>query len=429
LKLLAQKKGKSENIPLEINGIFHETTIAVDLILGFPWMWKNKLGVLPHENGLFLDEEEVRYIRSWPLKEKEIANFLVEEEEKFGEIEMDKIDTTPPLKKGKKKWVKKFSPKISDIPDSPLDSNLERPEATMSQICEFEKFRFHVSGCVGEKNEVLDHDALMEVCERLMESEKNEAHEVGVISTYSEANEWGEFQPLVNELRRKISEDYKDVVFGEEVKPNPPVRGPHCEARIFLKPGAQPKKQRTMQLMGERLEAMEAITKEWLRQGKVEPCEGPWGMPSFPVKKAHAPPTAPIHKRWRGVVDARYMNSQCMDDAYPLPRVEEPLIRQGRKRIFSTIDLVDAFHQIPLHPESRHITATYTPQGTVQWRVVVMGWKNGVQYCQRNLEATLASAREIADGYIDDILIGTDHENSDSVEELLRKHFGYPKNF
>eukprot|EP00667_Euglena_gracilis_P021359 EG_transcript_23385 len=50
------------------------------------------------------------------------------------------------------------------------------------------------------------------------------------------------------------------------------------------------------------------------------------------------------------------------------------------------------------------------------------GWKNGVQYCQRNLEATLALARETADGYIDDILIGTTQENLGTVEQLLKRH-------
>ena len=36
--------------------------------------------------------------------------------------------------------------------------------------------------------------------------------------------------------------------------------------------------------------------------------------------------------------------------------------------------------------------------------VVVMGWKNGVHYCQRNLEVALADAKEIVAGYVDDIL-------------------------
>ena len=91
------------------------------------------------------------------------------------------------------------------------------------------------------------------------------------------------------------------------------------------------------------------------------------------------------------------------------------------------MDLKDGFHQIPLSKESRLITGTLTPQGLVQWKVVVMGWKNGVQYCLRNVEVSLAEVRDISCGYVDDILIGTywgkeEGESEGDIEELLRKH-------
>ena len=66
----------------------------------------------------------------------------------------------------------------------------------------------------------------------------------------------------------------------------------------------------------------------------------------------------------------------------------------------------DAFHQVPLHPDSRLSTSTDTPIGIQQWKVVPMGWKNGVAYCQRHLEVGLALVSDIASGYIDDILVG-----------------------
>ena len=52
-----------------------------------------------------------------------------------------------------------------------------------------------------------------------------------------------------------------------------------------------------------------------------------------------------------------------------------------------------------------------------------MGWKNGVQYCQRNLEVALADVADIASGYVDDILIGTRRDNlTDSTKDLILKH-------
>ena len=69
----------------------------------------------------------------------------------------------------------------------------------------------------------------------------------------------------------------------------------------------------------------------------------------------------------------RWVNEQCVEDAHPLPRIDEIMVRQGKSEIFSALDLKDAFYQILLAESSRSITCTTTPRGVFQWRVVVMG--------------------------------------------------------
>lgn len=54
-------------------------------------------------------------------------------------------------------------------------------------------------------------------------------------------------------------------------------------------------------------------------------------------------------------------NSQTRRCNYPLPKIDDILVKQGACHIFSILDLKQAFHQQPLHPDSRHITCTYTP--------------------------------------------------------------------
>ena len=46
-----------------------------------------------------------------------------------------------------------------------------------------------------------------------------------------------------------------------------------------------------------------------------------------------------------------------------------------------------------------------------------MGWKNGVQYCQRNVEVTLQDVRHLARGYVDEIPIGT----TETIRGIPRK--------
>ena len=66
-----------------------------------------------------------------------------------------------------------------------------------------------------------------------------------------------EHQELVEGLRVGVMTDYGGTVLCNEIQPDPPNRGPNCEAIITLKEGAQPKKQRAMPMHGERLKALE----------------------------------------------------------------------------------------------------------------------------------------------------------------------------
>ena len=71
------------------------------------------------------------------------------------------------------------------------------------------------------------------------------------------------------------------------------------------------------------------------------------------------------------------------------------------------MDLKDAFHQVPMHRDSRPYTCTSTPIGTKQWCVVVMGLKNGVPIFQRVVEYALETVNDVASPYVDDILVGS----------------------
>ena len=83
------------------------------------------------------------------------------------------------------------------------------------------------------------------------------------------SSEWGEHQELVEGLRAGLVTDLGGTVLCNEAQPDPPNRGPICEAIITFKEGAQPKKQSAMQMHSERLEALGMIANEWLAAIKV----------------------------------------------------------------------------------------------------------------------------------------------------------------
>ena len=84
------------------------------------------------------------------------------------------------------------------------------------------------------------------------------------------SSEWGEQQELVEGLRAGVMTDYGGTVLCNEIQPDPPNRGPNCEAIITLNEGAQPKKQRAMPMHGERLEALGIIKEGGTWDGSVE---------------------------------------------------------------------------------------------------------------------------------------------------------------
>ena len=86
------------------------------------------------------------------------------------------------------------------------------------------------------------------------------------------------------------------------------------------------------------------------------------------------------------------------------------------------MDLKDAFHQMTVHPDSRRYTGTASPIGMLQWRVLPMGWKNGVAFCQRNVETPLRPVEDTTSGYIDDLLIGTVQKVEHDILCMLRQH-------
>ena len=213
------------------------------------------------------------------------------------------------------------------------------------------------------------------------------------------------------EVRRKrIYEAYKDTVFTGKTGGSPPIRGPFGEAVIKLKPDAKPISHRPFQIVGERKDAWVRLTDEILAEGKIEPGVGPWNSASFPVPKKKP-------GEYRLVEDFRDVNNATEDDGHPLPRIDMVLQRQGKYQIWSTLDLKDGYHQMPLKPEHRYITCMSTPRGTMQWRVLVMGLKNGNAMFQRMMEWVLRDHPN-ADAYVDDVIIGSFSDNPDDLLDI-----------
>ena len=86
----------------------------------------------------------------------------------------------------------------------------------------------------------------------------------------------------------------------------------------------------------------------------------------------------------RMCADLREPNKAVLIDSYPLPHIDELLANLRGAKVFSTIDLANAYYQLPLHEDSRDITAFITHEGLFRFRRVPYGLASAPSAFQKN---------------------------------------------
>lgn len=170
--------------------------------------------------------------------------------------------------------------------------------------------------------------------------------------------------------------------------------------------------------------AMQAIVdrelNKMMAEGVVEPSNSPWSSPIVVVPKKNG--------ESRFCVDLRQVNERSIKDSYPLPYISAILDKLRQARYITTLDLKNGYWQVPLHPDSRPITAFTVPgRGLFQFKVMPFGLHSAPATFQRLLDIIIGPDMEpIAFVYLDDIIvIGRTFEehlaNLEKVFERLRK--------
>lgn len=124
----------------------------------------------------------------------------------------------------------------------------------------------------------------------------------------------------------------------------------------------------------------------------------------------------------RMCADLREPNKAVVTDSYPLPHIDELLANLRGAKVFSTIDLANAYYQLPLHEDSRDITAFITHEGLFRFCRVPYGLASAPSAFQKMM-ATILQGVPGVQNYLDDLIIygTTPAEHDRSLDTVLLK--------
>ena len=214
-------------------------------------------------------------------------------------------------------------------------------------------------------------------------------------------------QPTVKDLEQRFP-----VVFKAPAADDPVLH----PVKHHIVTSGPPTFARPRPLFGEKLKIAKQVFDKLERQGVIFRGESPWATPLHMAPKSD--PKCP----WRPCGDFRQLNKQTVPDRYPMPNI--PAITNGLHgcTVFSKLDLVSAFHQIPVAAEDQPKTAVTTPFGLFIFRMMPFGLRNASQTFQRLMDMALHDL-PFAQSYIDDLLVASKchSEHIQHVQQVLKR--------
>lgn len=144
-----------------------------------------------------------------------------------------------------------------------------------------------------------------------------------------------------------------------------------------------------------------------------------------PVKTAEwATPVVPVVKgdgSIRVCGDFRMtVNAATLMERYPLPRVDDIFAKLNGGEVFTTLDLRQAYNQLPLDEEAKKMTVLNTHKGLFCFNRLPFGVSSAPAIFQRRMDGLLGDIPGVQ-VYLDDIIIAEKRNDLSRLKQVLQR--------
>ena len=204
-------------------------------------------------------------------------------------------------------------------------------------------------------------------------------------------------------------------IFPDQLPPGLPPNKVPCRT-IPLEPNAKPAYRPSFRLSLAETQECQRQIQQLLQQQLIETSSSPWGAPVLFVQKQDG--------TLRAVYDYRALNALTVKNRFPLPRIDDILDQFKGAQYITTLDLIQGYNQLQLHPDDMPLSAFTTPVGHFQWRVLPFGLSNAPSVFSRAMMEVLQPfLGKCCLVYLDDIAIlgRTEAEHLHNLELVFQR--------